>query len=207
MAFEVASPVVAPRVLAIGASPRKGGNSDIFQNRFLSGAEEAGAVVEGVHLRDLDMTSCVGCEGCRESGECTRFNDGMTPLYGKIIEARGLLLLSPVHNYNITAWMKSFIDRLYCFYRFQDPRPGPWSSRLAGQGRKAMVVAVAEQRTREDIGFALEGMRKPLEALGYEVVDELPVLGVFGRGAIGGRPEVLSIAREFGVQLTRSIQV
>ncbi|GCA65007.1 hypothetical protein KIPB_015998, partial [Kipferlia bialata] len=34
----------------------------------------------------------------------------MTGLYPKVIEAQGLVLVCPVHNYNITAWMKAFID-------------------------------------------------------------------------------------------------
>ena len=51
--------------------------------------------------------------------------DGMSLLYPKIIDARGLVLVSPTHNYNITAIMKAFIDRLYCFYNFDNKnRPG-----------------------------------------------------------------------------------
>ena len=38
----------------------------------------------------------------------------------------------PINHYKITAWMKTFTDRLYCFYEFGEQRPGPWSCRLAG---------------------------------------------------------------------------
>ena len=129
----------------------------------------------------------------------------MTPLHGTIGRARGLVLVSPVHNYNVTAWMKAFIDRLYCFYDFEYPRPGPWRSRLSGQGRRALVVAVAEQRDLSDAGFTLEAMLRPLEALSYEVMDDLLVLGTFGRGAVSRMDAVLSTAEAAGRDLVGAI--
>ena len=84
----------------------------------------------------------------------------MQLIYPKIKGAKGLVLLSPTHNYNVTAWMKAFIDRLYCFYNFSARRPGDWSSRLAGQGRKSIIASIGEQRNRkEGVGFTLDAMR------------------------------------------------
>ena len=54
----------------------------------------------------------------RETNECLAFQDGMQLLYPKIRGSRGLVLVTPVHNYNLTAWMKAFIDRTYCLYSF-----------------------------------------------------------------------------------------
>ncbi|MFP4072099.1 MAG: NAD(P)H-dependent oxidoreductase [Desulfovibrionales bacterium] len=73
---------------------------------------------------------------------CTGLLDVMTALYRPVIESRGLVLVCPTHNSNVTAWMKGFIDRLYCFYDFDKKLPGPWSSRLGGQGRKAVPQQV-----------------------------------------------------------------
>jgi multimeric flavodoxin WrbA len=129
----------------------------------------------------------------------------MVEIYQKLLESRGLILISPVHNYNITAWMKAFIDRLYCFYDFAEPRPGHWSSRLAGQGRKAIVAAIAEQPNMEDMGFTLEAMRKPLEALGYEINQEMPVLGIFEKGKVASFPKIILNAEKYGEMLARDI--
>ena len=49
---------------------------------------------------------------------------------------------------------------------------------MAGQGRKAIIAAICEQENKEDMGFTLEAMRLPLEALGYEVIGELPVFSI-----------------------------
>jgi multimeric flavodoxin WrbA len=192
-------------ILGIEGSPRKNGNSHKMLHAVLSGAKNAGANHFSVHLRDYRYEPCVGCEACRKSKICTRFQDGMTLLYPKIQEAKGLVLISPVHNYNITAWMKAFIDRLYCYYDFGDTRPRTWSSRLAGQGRKAVIGAIAEQADTKDMGFALEAMRLPLTALGFEIVAELPILGLFDRGIIAKNSEAIEQARLAGQELADAL--
>ncbi|MBW2055958.1 MAG: flavodoxin family protein [Deltaproteobacteria bacterium] len=193
------------KILGVGGSPREKGNSDALLTSILSGARGKGVVTRRVHLRDYDFQSCIGCEGCRKNGTCTGLNDGMQLLYPKILESRGLALVSPTHNYNVTAWMKAFIDRLYCFYVFDDERPRGWSSRLACQGRKAVIAAVCEQEDRRDMGFTLEAMRLPLEALGFEIVGELAVLGIFDRGMVSKRGETLARASSLGADLAESL--
>ncbi len=199
------SPPSGRSILGIGGSPRKGGNTDTLLGQILGAAQEGGARTEQVRLPDLQFQPCVGCELCRRNGRCTRFDDDMTELYPKIVEAKGLVLVCPVHNYNVTAWIKAFIDRLYCFYNFNDNRPSGWSSKLAGQGRKAVIAAVCEQEDKKDMGFTLEAMRMPLEALGFEVIEELPVLRIFEAGRVSEHPEVIAEARRLGTLLGEGV--
>ena len=194
------------RVLGIGGSPRKNGNSDVILKEILQGVRERGVPAKPVHLRDLLYKPCVGCEKCRKDKICTGLTDGMTTLYGDILKSRGMVLVSPTHNYNVTAWMKAFIDRLYCFYDYTDESPRRWKSRLGGQRRKAVIAAVCEQVTKKDMGFTLEAMRLPLEALGYDVVDELAVFGVFHRGKARDRKDVMTEARALGRKLARVLR-
>jgi len=190
------------RILGISGSPRRGGNSDIILDNILKGT---GAELDTLYLSDIDFSSCVGCEQCRKDKICTRFEDGLTPWYDTISEARGLVLVSPVHNYNITAWMKAFIDRLYCFYDFDNERPRGWSCRLAGQGRAATLAIVAEQIEGEDLGVTMEALRMPIKAFGYQVVGELQVLGKFEAGIVGEYPAVLEQAAELGRKLAEML--
>ena len=194
------------QILGIGGSPRKGGNSDMLLQHVLQGARESYAVIENAHLRDIQFQSCIGCEKCRKDKICTGLQDGMSLLYPKVVAAKGLVLVSPTHNYNITALMKAFIDRLYCLYNFDNKnRPGEWSSQLDGQGRKAVIVAVCEQETRKDMGFTLDAMRLPLEALGYEVTNELAVFNVFSKGKVKEKTEILTQATNLGTVLAKSV--
>ncbi|NDV23171.1 flavodoxin family protein [Desulfovibrio sp. JC022] len=192
-------------ILGIEGSPRKKGNSHKMLQAILGGASQQGIPGNEVHLRDLKYDPCVGCEICRKEKACRRFEDDMTDLYPEIEESKGLVLISPVHNYNVTAWMKAFIDRLYCYYNFEDTRPRAWSSRLAGQGRKAVIGAIAEQEDKKDMGFTIEAMRLPLEALGYEIVEELPVLRLFDRGIIAEHQEIMERAQNAGIKLAKAI--
>jgi multimeric flavodoxin WrbA len=194
-------------ILGVGGSPRAGGNSDILIRHFLKGVKDLNVAAEEVQLRNFQFQSCKGCEKCRRDKSCTGLSDDMQFIYPKLIEAQGLILVSPVHNYNITAVMKAFIDRLYCFYDFDSERPGKWSSRLGKQGRKAIIAAVAEQISPEDSGIdmALQAMRMPLEALGYEVIGQLPVTGVFNKGKILQYPEILVSAEAFGKELAETV--
>lgn len=194
-----------PQVLGIEASPRKGGNSDVLLTHVLQGVAGGGVPADSAHLRDFQYQGCIGCERCRKAKICVGLNDGMSLLYPNIMQAGGLVLVSPTHNYNITAWMKAFIDRLYCFYNFENTHPRAWSSQLAGQDRKAVLVAVCEQVDTDDMGFTLEAMRLPIQALGYDIVGELPVFGVFHKAKVKEQPAVLRQAVELGEVLARAV--
>ena len=194
-------------IFGVGGSPRKNGNSDALLEQILNGAREKEVPAAGIHLRDMQFSACIGCEQCRKDLICTGLDDGMSVLYPEVHQARGLVLVSPTHNYNITSWMKAFIDRLYCFYTFAETRPRAWSSRLAGQGRKVVLAAVCEQEHKRDMGFTLEAMRLPLEALGYDIVGELPVFRIFDRGKVKDNDEVLASAKKLGEELALSLGI
>ena len=191
------------KILGIGGSPRKGGNSDILLKQLLKGARNEGIATEEIQLRDYQFQPCIGCERCRNDKRCTGLQDGMQLIYPKIREAGGMVLISPIYSYNVTALMKAFIDRLYSFYNFSDERPGYWSSQLADQGRKAIIAVVGEQATREEGGMdlTLDTMRRSIKALGHEVIGELPVLGIFHKGKVREYPQYLDEADELGRRL------
>ncbi len=194
-----------PKVLGVGASPRKNGNSDVLLGGILKGVREKRVSARSVQLREYQYQGCIGCEKCRKDKICTGLKDGMTLLYPEVDESAGMVLVSPTHNYNITAWMKAFIDRLYCYYDFDDHRPRGYASRIAGQGRKAVLAAVCEQVDEADMGFTLAAMRTPLEALGYEIIGELPVYGIFDKGKVKGKAGVLAQANDLGIKLAKSL--
>lgn len=193
------------KVLAVGGSPRKGGNSDVILNQIVNGAAFHQVPSVDLQLRDLQFQGCIGCERCRKDKICTGLQDGMSLVYKDIIASKGLVLVCPTHNYNVTAWMKAFIDRLYCFYNFANTRPREWSSALAGQERKAVIAAICEQENVEDMGFTLDAMRLPLEALGYEVVGQLPIFRIFDKGKVKEDSDSLAKAENLGSTLAQSL--
>ena len=179
---------------------------DIILESFLEGARQGGCETEAVNLSSYQFQSCIGCERCRETNRCKGLQDDMQLIYPKLLESHGLVLVSPTHNYNVTAWMKAFIDRLYCFYGYTDERTRGWWSTLADQGRKAVLCAIGEQPDPEEgIGLTLTAMKAPIEALGYEVVAELPIIGVFDKGMIRDNPDNCEKARKMGYELAHTM--
>jgi multimeric flavodoxin WrbA len=193
------------KVLGVAGSPRKNGNSDVLLRQVLKGVNHENIQSGSIQLRDIHFQGCIGCEKCRRDKICSGLNDGMSLIYSQIIISKGLVLVSPTHNYNITSWMKAFIDRLYCFYNFENTRPRKWSSQLADQDRKAVLVAVCEQENKKDMGFTLEAMRLPIEALGYQVIGEQAIFRIFDKGKVKEDTESLEETFILGKKLAKSL--
>lgn len=193
-------------VFGVSGSPRIKGNSDILLKNIISGVAQEKVPSHYLNLTKIHFQGCVGCEKCRKDKICTGLIDGMSVIYDKIISSRGLVLVSPTHNYNVTSWMKAFIDRLYCFYTFENDRPRSWASQLSNQGRKAVIAAICEQESADDMGFTLEAMKKPIEALGYEIVGELAVLKIFDKAKVKEDKKAVSRAFQLGRDLARAIK-
>lgn len=105
------------KVLAVSASPRRGGNSDVLCDRLLKGAAEAGNEVEKINLSGLTISPCAACYGCRGSGRCVK-KDDMERVLDKLIHADAIILATPVYFYSMDAQMKIMIDR--CLPRYQE---------------------------------------------------------------------------------------
>lgn len=194
------------QVLGLSGSPRRHGNSDILLKNIISGVTRENIPSENLNLTGIQYQGCIGCEKCRKDKICTGLIDGMSLVYNSIISSKGLILVSPTHNYNITSWMKAFIDRLYCFYNFENDRPRSWSSQLSGQGRKAVIAGICEQENEKDMGFTIEAMKMPLEALGYEIVGELAVYRIFDKAKVKKDHTAIEQANQLGVKLAQSIK-
>ena len=193
-------------VFGVSGSPRINGNSDILLKNIIAGVTEENVASDYLNLTKVKFQGCIGCEKCRKDKICTGLLDGMSILYKKIISAKGLVLSCPTHNYNVTSWMKAFIDRLYCFYNFENDRPRSWSSQLSNQCRKAVIAAICEQESIEDMGFTIEAMKKPLIALGYEIVGEIAVFKTFDKAKVKEDKNAIRRAYQLGRELAVAIK-
>jgi multimeric flavodoxin WrbA len=105
------------KVLAISASPRKGGNSDVLCDQFLKGAGEAGHETEKISLSDKRLNPCTGCYGCGKTNACV-IQDDMAEILQKLTQADVVVLATPVYFYSMDAQMKMMIDR--CLPRYKE---------------------------------------------------------------------------------------
>ncbi|HUL23153.1 MAG TPA: SCP2 sterol-binding domain-containing protein [Thermodesulfobacteriota bacterium] len=102
------------KILAIQGSPRpKASNTEILLQEFLKGAQSQGAETETVYLKEKEIHSCVGCYTCwaKTPGVCV-FKDDMPELLEKVKGCEILVYATPLYNFNVTALLKAFQERL-----------------------------------------------------------------------------------------------
>ena len=102
------------KILAIQGSPRpKVSNTEILLQAFLKGARSQGAETETTYLKEKEIHSCIGCYTCwaKTPGICV-FNDDMPGLLEKVQNCDILVYATPLYNFNMTALLKAFQERL-----------------------------------------------------------------------------------------------
>ena len=131
------------KILAIAGSYRKDGIIDQAIQIGAQQAQERGAEVEVVQLRDYPIEFCRNCRECTQlpgdaPGECV-LRDGMRELVAKIEAADAFILASPTNVYAVTALFKRFMERLvvYAYWPWGAPAPKLRKSRAT---KRALVV-------------------------------------------------------------------
>lgn len=108
-------------ILVMVGSNKKGGNTELLADAFISGAKSAGHVVTKVFLGDTKINGCSGCNACRKVGSCIQ-KDDMAGVYPLIEQADSIVFASPLYYWTISAGIKAFIERLYAVAK-EDPNP------------------------------------------------------------------------------------
>ena len=103
------------KLLAIVGSSRSSGNTSYLVDQALGEAARLGAATEKVMLCDYRIAPCQGHDKCRTFAECVMKDDAAVIL-DKMMEADGVILATPVYYYNVSAQLKTFIDRTYFTY-------------------------------------------------------------------------------------------
>jgi multimeric flavodoxin WrbA len=100
------------KILGINASP-KGEKSQTRRlvMGVLEGARQAGADVTFIDLCSLDIHYCTACGTCYAKGECIH-DDDFPALLEKMLDADGIVLGSPNYIQQVTAQLKTILDRM-----------------------------------------------------------------------------------------------
>lgn len=193
------------KVIGITGSQRKNGNTAFLVQETLNSID--GAETELISLGDYEIKGCNGCEGCKKTYKCV-IQDGMQEIYPKLLSADAIVVGSPTYFYNITSIMKAFIERLYCFQVFADDDRSVWSSiNEALGGKYAVVISICEQNNEGDMGVTPEAMSKPLEGLGYRIIESVKILELFERGEAQESDIAVEKVRKAGEKLGKSLKL
>jgi multimeric flavodoxin WrbA len=74
---------------------------------------------EIVVLSDYRLELCRGCKVCFDKGEtCCPLNDDVSLLIEKMMHSDGVVFATPNYSFQVSAWIKTFLDRLgFAFHR------------------------------------------------------------------------------------------
>jgi multimeric flavodoxin WrbA len=107
---------VNKNVLVLSSSSRRGGNSDLLCDQFISGAQETGHHAEKIFLKDKKINYCTGCGTCIDrKGKCSQ-KDDMAEVLDKMVAADVIVMATPVYFYTMCGQMKTLIDRTCARY-------------------------------------------------------------------------------------------
>ena len=139
---------MSKKILILSGSPREGGNSGTLCAQFARGAEEAGHTVELIRLHTKKMGFCTACYACKKTGVCVQ-KDDMAEILEKMGAADVIVLSTPVYFYQMTAQMKTLIDRTMASY---------YDQTLAGKEFYFIVTAAEEKPALERTMDGLKGL-------------------------------------------------
>jgi multimeric flavodoxin WrbA len=107
-----------PTIVGLSGSPIVNGNTDRMVQALL---ERSGQEQSFVNLSTLRYDPCRACAHlCAKTNLCP-VEDDLKPHFRPIMNARALVLGTPIHGGHITGWMYSFTTRLSCFSHVRHP--------------------------------------------------------------------------------------
>jgi len=99
------------QVVGINSSPRKKSNTDLLLSTVLSGASDGGCETVHLDLYNFEIEYCTACDACYKTGSCVLM-DEFSDVYEIILESDGIVMSSPNYINNVTAKMKTLLDRM-----------------------------------------------------------------------------------------------
>src|SRR5210317_235079 len=120
------------KILGVEGSPRNNGNTEKLVKTILESASENGAKTKFYKLTEMNISLCLGCFNCRETGTCVA-NDDMQLLHEEIQASDVIIIGSPVYMWQVSGQTKLFMDRLVPFIK------PDFTTRLKGKKRVFMV--------------------------------------------------------------------
>ncbi len=189
------------KVLGIGGSPRKGGNTDTLLEKFMQGAVAEGAETKTLSACSLKINGCLHCDACYEKGIC-RVKDDMQMVYSEMESCDRLVMASPLQFMSVSAQLKALIDRCQALWARKyilkipplgDTRP-----------RKGFFISVGGRRTVPNLFDAeLVTIKNIYRMIDIAYAGDLLIPGIDAKGDILKHPEELEKAYQAGQKIVR----
>lgn len=119
------------KITVITGSPHKKGTSALLADEFIRGAREQGHEVFRFDAAQEELHPCLGCDRCGSTGACV-YQDGIARLMPHLKESDGVVFVTPLYYFGMSAQLKTVVDRFYSV-----------NYELMGSRKKAALLATA----------------------------------------------------------------
>ncbi len=191
------------KILAIYGSPRRKGNTALLLDQAVQGAEEAGAAVEKIVLRDLKISPCLEIYGCKKTGRCV-IQDDFQKVYDLLQQCQGLMLASPIFFYTVSAQAKILMDRCQSLWVKKY-----WIEQVPfgrkNYTRKGLFISVGATSGKKLFDGALQTVKYFFDVLDMELWQALLYRGLDFEGDVLKHPEYLEEAYSRGKAFAQAL--
>jgi multimeric flavodoxin WrbA len=144
--------------------------------------------MDGEGMAVVNLSYCRACCACRGTGVCA-IKDDMAEVLQKMIDCDVMVFASPVYFYSICAQLKTVLDRTVA----------RWTE-IANKDLYYIATAAEEDEDTLDITLScFHGFAMCIN--GYEEKGTLYGKGVYEKGDVKNRPELMTIAYEMGLSV------
>ena len=151
------------KILVVSGSPRAKGNTYKITKvleEYLGNLNNY--TFDYLFLSKVNLGYCKGCLACMKKGEsfCPCKDDSLE-IRDKLLNADGLIFITPVYVHTVSAMLKNFIDR-FAYFCHQPHFIG----------KSALLLVTTELSGADD---TLDYMQFPLNAWGLNIADKIGV--------------------------------
>ena len=110
------------KAFILSSSPRRNGNSALLAEAVREGLIASGHAVDFVYADETVSQFLRDCRTCRQTyGECS-IEDGFRGAFlHRFLPADGFIAATPIYWYGVSAQLKAFFDRSFCYYAASYP--------------------------------------------------------------------------------------
>ncbi len=175
------------KTVAVIGSPRKGGNCETLVNELVEKLEGDKKVY---NLHELDMKYCKACQSCQK-GDCVQ-NDDINEIIDEMREADLFIMSSPIYYGQVTAQVKTLIDRFYQVSQNPDKTL---------EGTKVVQIFTQANPTEAFDSYIESLTAMPFGYMGMEVINTVIARGAVGKGETSELENAISEIEKIGNDL------
>ncbi|MEM9523892.1 MAG: flavodoxin family protein [Pseudomonadota bacterium] len=132
------------KAFILSSSPRRDGNSAILAQETAKGLRQAGHEAELLRADQVLSDFLGDCRTCRlQNGECSIKDGYRDVFFDHFLPADGLIVATPIYWYGMSAQLKAFFDRMFCYVAASHPASMTVVSKM--QGKRIGLVLSSEE--------------------------------------------------------------